>query len=66
MMKSHILQEAALLTILTQHGGYREVNLEKNLEVQGVYYRVDGLQTHLWWRVRNKKTVNSKKWQPLV
>jgi hypothetical protein len=54
-MKSHILQEAALLTILTEHGGSGGVNLEKKSLVQGVYYRSDGLQTHLLWRVRNKK-----------
>jgi hypothetical protein len=28
---------------------------KKNLLLQSVYYSADGLQAHLWWRVRNQK-----------
>jgi hypothetical protein len=53
-MKNHILQEVALLNILTEHSGSRAVNLEETPLIEAVNHRADGLQAHLWWRVRNQ------------
>jgi hypothetical protein len=42
MMKSHILQEVAPFTILTEHRRSRRVSLEKSPPVQAVHYHAKG------------------------
>jgi hypothetical protein len=51
---SHILQEAALFNILTEHNRSRGESLDEKSLVQSVNCCADGLQAHLVWRVSNQ------------
>jgi hypothetical protein len=66
VMKSPILQEVALLNILSEHGGSRGVNL-------GKYPPSPRCTVPCRWTAdasvvecKKSKTVNSEKWQPLI